>query len=52
MKPFNYSTISFFYINSLQPGVGFLYPLKTLRQPLGFLMLSGGTEKQHQVRMG
>ena len=45
-------------INPLQRGVAFLYPLKTsenlenIRKPKGFLMLSGGIEKQHRVVMG
>ena len=34
--------------NPLQPGVAFLYPLKTL----GFLMFSEGIEKQHRAAMG
>ena len=33
-----------FAINPLQPGVAFLYPLKT-SENLGFLMFSGGIEK-------
>ena len=35
-------------INPLQPGVASLYPLKTS----GFLMFSGGREKQHRAVMG
>ena len=37
--------------NPLQPGVAFLYPLKT-SNPEGFLGFSGGIEKQHQTVMG
>ena len=36
----------------LQPGVAFLYPLKTSENLLGFLLFSGGIEKQHRVVMG
>ena len=35
--------------NPLQPGVAYLYPLKT--EPKGFLF-SGGIDKQRQVVMG
>ena len=43
-------------VNSLQPIVAFLYPLKisppeNIRKPLCFLMFSGGIEKQHRVVM-
>ena len=34
--------------NPLHPGVAFWYPLKT---PIGFLMFSGGIEKQHWTVM-
>ena len=37
-------------INPLQPGFAFLYPWKT--KPLGFLVFSGGIEKQHWAVMG
>ena len=33
------------HTNPLQPGVAFLYPK-------GFLMFSGGIEKQHRAAMG
>ena len=36
------------HLNLLQPGVAFLNPLKTS----GFLMFSGGIEKQHWAVMG
>ena len=42
-------------INPLQPGVAFLYPLKiseNLGKPKGFLMFSGGIEKQHRMFSG
>ena len=35
-----------YFINPLQPGGAFLYPLK------GLLMFSGGIEKQHRTVMG
>ena len=38
-----------FWINSLQPGVAFLYPLKTSENLLSFLMFSGSIDKQHQA---
>ena len=41
-----------FEFNPLQPGVAFLYPLKTFRKPLGFLMFSGSVEKQYWTVMG
>ena len=41
-----------FDINPLQPGVTFLFPLKTSETPLGFLMFSGGIEKQHLAVKG
>ena len=37
--------------NSLQPGVAYLYPLKT-SEPKCFLMFSEGIDKQRQVVMG
>ena len=40
------------YFNPLQHGVAFLYPLKTSEKPKGFMILSGGIEKQHQAVMG
>ena len=40
------------WFNPLQPGVAFLYPLKTSRKPIDFLMFSGGKEKQHRAVMG
>ena len=45
----------FFYrmkFNPLQPGVALLYPPESIRKPLGFLMFSGGIEKQQQAAMG
>ena len=39
-------------LNSLQPGVAFLYPPKNTRKPKGFLIFSGGIEKQHGAVMG
>ena len=39
-------------INPLQPGVAFLYPLKTSENLKGFLMFSGGIEKQHRAVIG
>ena len=38
--------------NPLHPGVAFLYPLKTSKRSLGFLMFSGGIDKQHKPVMG
>ena len=38
-------------INPLQPSVASLYPLKT-SENLGFLMFSGGIDKQHWAVMG
>ena len=38
-------------INPLQPGVAFLYPLKTLEN-LKVLMFSGDIEKQHPAEIG
>ena len=39
-------------LKPLQPGVAFLYTLKKKIKPLGFLMFSGGIEKQHRAVMG
>ena len=39
-------------INPLQASVAFLYPLKTPEKLKGFLMFSGGIEKQHLAVMG
>ena len=41
------------HLNPLQPNVAFPYPLKTSEnlKPLGFLMFSGGIEKQHWAVM-
>ena len=39
-------------INPLQPGVAFLYPLKTSENLLSFLMFSERIEKQHRAVMG
>ena len=36
-------------LNPLQPGVAFPYPPKNIRKPEGFLMFSGGVEKQHRL---
>ena len=41
-----------FFFNPLQPGVVCLYRPENIRKPLGFLMFSGGVEKQHQAVMG
>ena len=41
------SNRKFLGVNPLQPGVAFLYPLKT-----GFLMFSGGIEKQQWAELG
>ena len=38
-------------IDSLQPGVTYLYPPENIRKPLGFLMFSGGIENQHRAVM-
>ena len=38
-------------LNPLQPGVDYLYPLKT-SENLGFLMFSGGIDKQYRAVMG
>ena len=38
--------------NPLQPGVAFLYPPENIRKPKGFLIFSGGIEKQHGALMG
>ena len=41
------------YFNPLQPSVAFLYPLKTPENlNEGFLMFSGGVEKQHRAVTG
>ena len=54
--PFRFSSIFviLFYcqFNPLQPGVAFLYPPENIRKPKGFLMFSGGIEKQHRAVMG
>ena len=34
-------------VNPLKSGVAYLYPLKTSK-PKGFLMFSGGIDKQHR----
>ena len=34
-------------INPLESSVTYLYPLKNIRKPLGFLMFSGGIDKKH-----
>ena len=39
------------FFNPLQPGVAFLYLLKT-SENLGFLIFSEGIEEQHRVVMG
>ena len=39
-------------VNPLQPGAVYLYPLKTSENLKGFLMFSGGIDKQHQAVMG
>ena len=39
-------------VNPLQPGAVYLYPLKTSEDLKGFLMFSGGIDKQHQTVMG
>ena len=40
-----------FLFNPLQPGVAYLYPLKT-SQKQGFPMFSGGTDKRSWAVMG
>ena len=35
------------YFNPIQPGVAFSIPPENIRKPKGFLMFSGGIEKQH-----
>ena len=37
-------------VQLLQPGAAYLYPLKT-SENLGFLMFSGGIDKQHRAVM-
>ena len=41
-----------FKVNPLQPGVANLYPPENIREPKGFLMFSGGKDKQHWDVMG
>ena len=36
------------FLNPLQPGIAYLYPLKT-SENLGFLMFSGGINKKHRA---
>ena len=38
-------------MNPLQPGVAYLYPLKPIRKPIGFLMFSGDIDKQKRAVM-
>ena len=38
------------HVDSLQPGVAYLPP-ENIRKPLGFLMFSGGIDKQHRAVM-
>ena len=40
------------YPNSFQPTVALLYPLKTPKKPLGFLMFSRGIVIKHWAEMG
>ena len=37
--------------NPLEPSVAYLHSLKTSEKPLGFLMFSGGIDKQNQALM-
>ena len=45
-KRFSHNLESKRLINSLQPGVAYLQPLKTSKIPLGFLMFSRSIDKQ------
>ena len=40
------------FINPLQPSVAYLYPPESIRKIKGFLMFSGGIDKQYQGKMG